>query len=115
MTESKLPKSDPERTSEADSPTIHLNATPDRKKYERLKAKLRHKQAKRESERKIDHKAVRLSIEAGALSSKTFYIMNVACMGSVKFFENSVKGFFVHANSIILNFNTDVIIKIAGR
>ena len=76
MTESKLPKPDPERTSEADSPTIHLNATPDRKKYERLKAKLRHKQAKRESERKIDHKAVRLSIEAGALSSKTFYIMN---------------------------------------
>lgn len=76
MTESKLPQPNVERNTDADSPTLRLNNTPDQKKYERLKAKLRHKQAKRESERKIDHKAVRLSIEAGALPSKTFYIMN---------------------------------------
>lgn len=76
MAESNLPKPDIERPSDADSPTMRLNNTPERHKYERLKAKLRYKQAKRESERKIDHKAVRLSIEAGALPSKTFYIMN---------------------------------------
>jgi len=76
MTESKLPKPNIERRASADNPTLRLNSTPEQRKYERLKAKLRYKQAKRESERKIDHKAVRLSIEAGALPSKTFYIMN---------------------------------------
>ncbi len=76
MTESKLPKPNTERQTDTDSPTLRLDNRPEVRKYERLKAKLRHKQAKRESERKIDHKAVRLSIEASALSSKTFYIMN---------------------------------------
>lgn len=76
MTESKLPKPNTERGTSTDTPTLRLNNTPEQRKYERLKAKLRYKQAKRESERKIDHKAVRLSIETGALPSKTFYIMN---------------------------------------
>lgn len=76
MAESKLPKPNVERSTSADNPTLRLNNTPEQRRYEILKAKLRYKQAKRESERKIDHKAVRLSIEAGALPSKTFYIMN---------------------------------------
>lgn len=57
-------------------PTIILKDSPEQEKYERLKEKLRYKQALRENARKIDHKEIRLSIQAGALSTKTFFIMN---------------------------------------
>ena len=49
---------------------------PDQEKYELLKEKLRYKQALRENSKKIDHKQVRLNIQADALPSKTFFIMN---------------------------------------
>lgn len=41
-----------------------------------LKEKLRYKQALRANTKKIDHKNVRLNIQADALPSKTFFIMN---------------------------------------
>ena len=62
---------------EQDVPTIIIDEhNPDQNKYERLKEKLRYKQALRENSRKIDHKPVRLNIQADALPSKTFFIMN---------------------------------------
>lgn len=62
---------------EQDVPTIIIDEhNPDQNKYERLKEKLRYKQALRENSRKIDHKQVRLNIQADALPSKTFFIMN---------------------------------------
>ncbi|MEC7121318.1 MAG: DUF389 domain-containing protein [Pseudomonadota bacterium] len=77
MAESKLPRPESEEQSNSDSnPTLKKSDDPELQKYERLKEKLRYKRARRESERKINHKEVRLSIEAGALPSKTFYIMN---------------------------------------
>jgi uncharacterized membrane protein len=57
-------------------PTIILEDTPDQEKYEKLKEKLKYKQALRANVRKIDHKNVRLNIQADALPSKTFFIMN---------------------------------------
>ena len=57
-------------------PTIIVENTPDQEKYEILKEKLRYKQALRENSKKIDHKQVRLNIQANALPSKTFFIMN---------------------------------------
>ncbi|WP_434057111.1 DUF389 domain-containing protein [Acinetobacter silvestris] len=60
-----------------DMPTIIIDEhNPDQNKYEQLKEKLRYKQALRENSRKIDHKQVRLNIQADALPSKTFFIMN---------------------------------------
>lgn len=57
-------------------PTIIVEDTPEQEKYEVLKEKLRYKQALRENSKKIDHKNVRLNIQANALPSKTFFIMN---------------------------------------
>ncbi|MGR0304547.1 DUF389 domain-containing protein [Acinetobacter beijerinckii] len=59
-----------------DDPTIILEDTPDQEKYEKLKEKLKYKQALRANVKKIDHKNVRLNIQADALPSKTFFIMN---------------------------------------
>lgn len=60
-----------------DSPTIVVDEDhPEQEKYEVLKEKLRYKQAKRENAKKIDHKQVRLNIQADALPTKTFFIMN---------------------------------------
>lgn len=57
-------------------PTIVVEDTPEQEKYELLKEKLKYKQAERENSKKIDHKQVRLNIQADALPSKTFFIMN---------------------------------------
>lgn len=57
-------------------PTIVVEDSPEHKKYELLKEKLKYKQAERENSKKIDHKQVRLNIQADALPSKTFFIMN---------------------------------------
>lgn len=57
--------------------TIIISDNPEQEKYELLKEKLRYKQAKRENNKKIDHKEVRLNIQANALPSKTFFIMNM--------------------------------------
>lgn len=57
-------------------PTIIISDQPQQDKYELLKEKLRYKQAKRENSKKIDHKQIRLNIQADALPSKTFFIMN---------------------------------------
>lgn len=54
---------------------------PEQKRIEHLKEKLRYKQALRENLRKIDHKKVRLSIQADSLPTKTFFIMN--CLSAV--------------------------------
>lgn len=60
-----------------DSPTIVVDEDhPEQEKYEVLKEKLRYKQAKRENAKKIDHKQVRLNIQADALPTKTYFIMN---------------------------------------
>lgn len=56
--------------------TIVIKETPDQEKYELLKEKIRYKQALRENSKKIDYKKVRLNIQADALPSKTFFIMN---------------------------------------
>ncbi|MDR9778708.1 hypothetical protein RJJ65_39885, partial [Rhizobium hidalgonense] len=52
-------------------PTIIISDNPEQEKYELLKEKLRYKQAKRENSKKIDHKEVRLTIQANALPSRT--------------------------------------------
>ena len=57
-------------------PTIVVEDSPEQEKYELLKEKLKYKQAERENSKKIDHKQVRLNIQADALQSKTFFIMN---------------------------------------
>lgn len=57
-------------------PTIVVEDSPEQEKYELLKEKLKYKQAERENSKKIDHKQVRLNIQADALPSKTFFIMN---------------------------------------
>ena len=56
--------------------TIIISNNPEQDKYELLKEKLRYKQAKRENSKKIDHKEVRLNIQAASIPSKTFFIMN---------------------------------------
>lgn len=62
---------------EKDSPTIIVDEDhPEQEKYEVLKEKLRYKQAKRENAKKIDHKQVRLNIQADALPTRTYFIMN---------------------------------------
>ena len=61
---------------EKDRPTIVINDHPEQAHIERLKEKLRYKQALRENSRKIDHKHVRLNIQADALPTKTYFIMN---------------------------------------
>ncbi len=62
---------------EKDSPTIVVDEDNiDQAKYELLKEKLRYRQATRENAKKIDHKLVRLNIQADALPTKTFFIMN---------------------------------------
>ena len=62
---------------EQDLATIIIDEhNPDQEKYELLKEKLRYKQALRENSKKIDHKQVRLNIQADALPSTTFFIMN---------------------------------------
>lgn len=58
---------------EKDSPTIVVDVDNiDQEKYELLKEKLRYRQATRENAKKIDHKLVRLNIQADALPTKTF-------------------------------------------
>lgn len=62
-------------------PTIIVNEhdeqdTAQVEQQERLKEKLKYKQALRENSKKIDHKQVRLNIQADALPSKTYFIMN---------------------------------------
>lgn len=59
-----------------DDATIIVEEKSDQQKYEILKEKLRYKQALRANTQKIDHKNVRLNIQADALPSKTFFIMN---------------------------------------
>ena len=61
---------------EKDKPTIVISDQPEHKRIEVLKEKLRYKQALRENSKKIDHKLVRLNIQADALPTKTFFIMN---------------------------------------
>ncbi|KXO73484.1 hypothetical protein AYL20_13810 [Acinetobacter venetianus] len=61
---------------EKDKATIVINDHPEQEKIELLKEKLRYKQALRENSKKIDHKLVRLNIQADALPTKTFFIMN---------------------------------------
>lgn len=61
---------------EKDKPTIVINDHPEQAHIERLKEKLRYIQALRENSRKIDHKHVRLNIQADALPTKTYFIMN---------------------------------------
>lgn len=63
-------------TEKKEDPTIIVQETPDQEKYELLKEKLWYKQALRENSKSIDHKQVRLNIQADALPSKTFFIMN---------------------------------------
>ncbi len=55
-----------------DDATIIVEEKSDQQKYEILKEKLRYKQALRANTQKIDHKNVRLNIQADALPSKTF-------------------------------------------
>lgn len=57
-------------------PVIIVQDSNEAKKYETLKEKLRYKQALRENSKKINHKHVRLNIQADALPTKTFFIMN---------------------------------------
>lgn len=57
-------------------PVIIVQDSNEAKKYEMLKEKLRYKQALRENSKKINHKHVRLNIQADALPTKTFFIMN---------------------------------------
>ncbi|TCB65308.1 DUF389 domain-containing protein [Acinetobacter sp. ANC 4178] len=59
-----------------ETPTIIIDDKPEQQRFENLKEKLRYQQAVRENSRKIDHKQVRLNIQADALPSKTFFIMN---------------------------------------
>lgn len=59
-----------------ETPTIIIDDKPKQQRFENLKEKLRYQQAVRENSRKIDHKQVRLNIQADALPSKTFFIMN---------------------------------------
>ena len=61
---------------EKDKATIVINNHPEQAHIELLKEKLRYKQALRENARKIDHKHVRLNIQADALPTKTYFIMN---------------------------------------
>lgn len=61
---------------EKDKATIVINNHPEQERIEVLKEKLRYKQALRENSKKIDHKLVRLNIQADALPTKTFFIMN---------------------------------------
>ncbi len=61
---------------EKDKPTIVISDHPEQAHIELLKEKLRYKQALRENARKIDHKHVRLNIQADALPTKTYFIMN---------------------------------------
>ena len=63
-------------TEKKEDPTIIVQEMPDQEKYELLKEKLWYKQALRENSKTIDHKQVRLNIQADALPSKTFFIMN---------------------------------------
>ena len=63
-------------TEKKEDPTIIVQETPDQEKYELLKEKLWYKQALRENSKTIDHKQVRLNIQADALPIKTFFIMN---------------------------------------
>ena len=63
-------------TEKKEDPTIIVQETPDQEKYELLKEKLWYKQALRENSKTIDHKQVRHNIQADALPSKTFFIMN---------------------------------------
>ena len=69
-----------------------VNDTPDQEKYEFLKEKIRYKQALRENSKKIDHQKVRLNIQAHALPSKTFFIMNAlaAIIAGYGLLSNSV-------------------------
>lgn len=61
---------------EKDKATIVINNHPEQERIEVLKEKLRYKQALRKNSKKIDHKLVRLNIQADALPTKTFFIMN---------------------------------------
>lgn len=59
------------RKKQQNSPTIVVN----HRQYENLKEKLRYQQALRENAKTINHKQVRLNIQAGALPTQTYYIM----------------------------------------
>lgn len=64
-------------TDKKETPTIIIDEDkPEKERFETLKEKLRYQQAVRENSKKIDHKQVRLNIQADALPSKTFFIMN---------------------------------------
>ena len=64
-------------TDKKETPTIIIDEDkPEQERFENLKEKLRYQQALRENSKTIDHKQVRLNIQADALPSKTFFIMN---------------------------------------
>ena len=64
-------------TDKKENPTIIIDdEQPEQERFENLKEKLRYQQALRENSKTIDHKQVRLNIQADALPSKTFFIMN---------------------------------------
>lgn len=64
-------------TDKKETPTIIIDDDkPGQERFETLKEKLRYRQALRENSKKIDHKQIRLNIQADALPSKTFFIMN---------------------------------------
>ncbi len=64
-------------TDKKETPTIIIDdEQPEQERFENLKEKLRYQQALRENSKTIDHKQVRLNIQADALPSKTFFIMN---------------------------------------
>ena len=64
-------------TDKKETPTIIIDEDkPQQEQFEHLKEKLRYQQAMRENSKIIDHKQVRLNIQADALPSKTFFIMN---------------------------------------
>lgn len=64
-------------TDKKETPTIIIDEDkPKQEQFEHLKEKLRYQQAMRENSKTIDHKQVRLNIQADALPSKTFFMMN---------------------------------------
>jgi uncharacterized hydrophobic protein (TIGR00271 family) len=64
-------------TDKKETPTIIIDEDkPQQEQFEHLKEKLRYQQAMRENSKTIDHKQVRLNIQADALPSKTFFMMN---------------------------------------
>ena len=46
--------------------------------------------------------------------TKSFNVVNVSGVGAIEFFENAVQRFFVHANSVIFYFYSQMVVEIAG-